>query len=451
MKLDRLYKDIKKEYNRTTIKKKFNNKKEIEPIIIGITGSRGKSTVAYLLHNYLKKIGFKSILYSSLGFDSPGTFNVADEPYEKVLGDNEVIFHLINESKNYNPDFIVLEVHEYALENKNVRNIPFDVRVLTNLNPLHNEEMYEKDEYVGLKMSFFENVDNNCKCVIGFQDYDKELLDKMLSLNKCQKLIYSSQYVAELKGIQNYDILSLLTDLTCSLDGMDFEIKLNNEYCRFKTSLIMPYNSLNILSVITILKSLNLFDYKTFENYIKDVKIPGRCALTKVKNRYIIVDYFLNPLLENLKKYQKQGLVNQIRVVTGSIGTGYSTWDEKFKSEKFVNSRNKSRRFAMDILNEFADVIYLTENDNAKEDVNDICNELASYLNTNKVVKIYPQREEAIEKALIESNEKDVIVISGRGERRILCNQENKTRLVKDKDVIEKVLNDMEWYYYGSK
>ena len=76
---------------------------------------------------------------------------------------------------------------------------------------------------------------------------------------------------------------------------------------------------------------------------------------------------------------------------------------------------------------------------------------MASYLSTNKVVKIYPKREEAIEKALIESNEKDVIVISGRGERRILCNQENKTRLVKDKDVIEKVLNDMEWYYYGSK
>ena len=62
-----------KRYNR--LKKEYKNKpkEDKEPKIIGITGSRGKSTTAYIVHEYLKFLGYKSILYSSLGIDSPAS------------------------------------------------------------------------------------------------------------------------------------------------------------------------------------------------------------------------------------------------------------------------------------------------------------------------------------------------------------------------------------------
>lgn len=451
MKLDKLYKKINKNHSHSTIKYQFYKTRKKDPIIIGITGSRGKSTVAYLLHNYLKNSGYKSILYSSLGFDSPGTINVCNEPYETVLANDQVIKNLIEEAKNYNPDFIVLEVHEYALENDNVCSIPFDIRVLTNLNPLHNEEMYSEEEYVNLKLKFFQNIDSECKCIFGFQDFDKTMLERLLNINSCKKEIYSSKYVAEIKGVDTCNVSGLLTELESSIDGLDFQIEVSNKVYNLKTNLIMPYNALNILGVITILNCLNIFNINKFKDFIRNVEIPGRCFKIKVKNRYIIIDYFLNPMLENLKIYQKQGKINDIRVVTGSIGTGFDTWNEKFKTERFINSRRNSRKFAMDILNKNADFIYLTENDNANENINNICQELVEYLDCSKIVTIFPLREEAIRNAIINSKENDVIFISGRGDRRILCCNNNKIRKVKDSDIIRKVLGELEWYYHGFK
>ena len=84
----------------------------------------------------------------------------------------------------------------------------------------------------------------------------------------------------------------------------------------------------------------------------------------------------------------------------------------------------------------------------ANIDVNsamEICKELQSYLDNDVSSTIIVDREQAIRQAILDSKRRDVILISGRGNRRLLCNSETTFKLVKDGDVVEKVIKELGW------
>ena len=132
--------------------------------------------------------------------------------------------------------------------------------------------------------------------------------------------------------------------------------------------------------------------------------------------------------------------MNKIKVVVGSTGYGYKYWDEKSKTEEFAKQRKEYRKYAMELLNGIADYVYLTESDNGKENVMDICTELQSYLDKNISSTIIVDREKAIRQAILESQKGDVVFISGRGNRRVLCNSETTMKLLKDSDVVKETI-----------
>ena len=121
-----------------------------------------------------------------------------------------------------------------------------------------------------------------------------------------------------------------------------------------------------------------VFDENKFQECIGEMMIPGREEVLNVNGRTIIIGMFLNPALENFENYKKNKEIKKIKVLTGSIGYGFKTWKDKYKDEKFITNRTKSRKYAMEQVDKYADFAYLTENDNAKEDVLDICLELQS-------------------------------------------------------------------------
>lgn len=449
MKLNNIKEKLeKKQIKKREIRKEFKEgiKKHAKELkIIGITGSRGKSTTALMIHNYLKYLGFKSTLYSSVMVDSPASFLKENEAYEVAVRDEESLISIIEEVEAYGADYLVLEVNESTLEKGFLKDVPFDVRVLTNLNPKHNLEQYTEDKYMELKKSFFKDIDDECKCVIGFQDYSKELLDDLLKLNNYPKYISSSNYIATLKGLEKEKVTCLLTDLVNDISEMKIQFSMNGKKYTMKANLMMSYNALNILTSLTVLESLGILDVIKFEKSLEKLVIPGRAEVFRVKDRLIVVDTHLPAMLECLKTLKEQRKVNKIKVVVGSTGYGYKYWDEKFKTEEFAKQRKEYRKYAMELLNGIADYVYLTESDNGKENVLDICTELQSYLDKNISSTIIVDREKAIRQAILESQEGDVVFISGRGNRRVLCNGETTMKLLKDSEAVEKVLKELKW------
>ena len=363
---------IKKEY-KNNVNSKGNDLK-----IIGITGSRGKSTTAVMIHNYLKSLGYKSTLYSSVMVDSPASHLKKNEAYEVAVRDEESLISIIEEAEAYGADYLVLEVNESTLAKGFLKDVPFDVRVLTNLNPKHNLEQYSEEQYVELKKSFFKDIEDDCKCVIGFQDYDKELLDELLKVNKYPKFICASNYIATVKGIESEKVTCLLTGLDTDITGMKLQFKMNGNTHKLETNLIMSYNALNILTALTTLEVLDVLDVNKFEQSLEKLVIPGRAEVYRVNGRLIVVDTHLPAMLDCLKVLKEQGKVNKIKVVVGSMGYGYKHWEERFKTQEFASQRKEVRKYAMDLLIGIADYVYLTESDSGKENPINICEDRKS-------------------------------------------------------------------------
>ena len=436
----RSIKKIKKEYLTLKHDDKLNNLK-----IIGITGSYGKSTTAVIVHEYLKLLGYKSVLYSSAKIDSPASIMDDKESCEVAFNSEERLLGIIEEAEAYEADYLVLEINESTIEKGLANDIPFDIRVLTNLNPKHNLEQYSEEKYVNLKKLFFKNINDDCKCVIGLQNYDKELFDEILSLNSYPKYIFTSDYIATINNVNNYNFTCLLTDLDSSLDGLKMRVMVDGIKYNLETKILMSYNVLNIVCAMTIAKALNVLDMKKFQECIYDLKIPGRAEVYNYNKRLIVVDTHLPKMLEGLYSFKEKGLIKKIKVVVGAIGTGFKTWNEKFKSEHFLEQHKINKKFCMNLLKKYSDFIYLTENDNASDSVSDICIELQGYLDGQVPSVIIEDREQAIREAIKESEEGDVIFISGRGNKRTLCNSYSTMKLLKDSEVVEEVLKEIGW------
>lgn len=324
---------IKKEYKNNVISKGNDLK------IIGITGSRGKSTTALMIHNYLKFLGYKSTLYSSVMVDSPASHLKKNEAYEVAVRDEESLISIIEEVEAYGADYLVLEINESSLEKGFLKDIPFDVRVLTNLNPKHNLEQYPEEEYVELKKSFFKDIADDCKCVFGFQDYSKELLDELLQFNSYPKFVCSSNYIATLKGLEKDKVKCLLTGLDNDISGMKLRFNLNDDTYKMETTLMMSHNALNILVALTALDVMDVLNVRKFEQALNQLVIPGRSEVYRVNGRLIIIDSHLPAMLDCLKHLKGQGKVNKVKVVVGSMGYGYKHWEDRFKTKEFALQR----------------------------------------------------------------------------------------------------------------
>ncbi|MCM1260246.1 MAG: Mur ligase family protein [Prevotella sp.] len=412
--------------------------------IIGITGSTGKSTTAYILHQYLKQQGYKSVLYSSICVDSPASYIQKEEAYEVAVSSKEALLSIIEETEAYGAEYLVLEINESTIAKGIVKDVPFDVRVLTNLNPKHNLETYPEEEYVNIKKSFFQDIEDECICVYGLQDYDKALWEELLSINDYPKMTCSSNYIANVKGVETKDITCLLQDLDKKETGMNFTVKIKDQTYQFHTKDQIKYQVMNHLTALTVIQALDVFDEEAYQNCIEDIHIPGRAVVYEANGRTIIVDLHLPKMLSELITKKERKEIQQIKVVVGSIGTGFQTWEERFNNEEAKKTRQKVRQYAMELIKGKVEYVYLTESDNASDSVLDICKELKGYLGETLAV-IIEDREEAIRQAILESKRGDAILISGRGNRRILCNTATTMKLVKDSEVVEQVLKELGW------
>lgn len=452
MKLDSLKSKLKKEIHNKRhplrkIQKKYDLcKKDDDVVIIGVTGSRGKSTTAYLIHEYLKFIGKKSILYSSICVDSPVSYIDKNQACELPIKDKEMLLDIVEQAENYKAEYLVLEVSERAIEKGYVKDVPFDIKILTNLNPFHNKDFYDPEKYVEIKKTFFEYSDENSVNVFGLTDpIMKDLLSDFITSSKGKNILFGSRYISKVSGFDENKIDYLLTEKTDSLEGLKIGISFKNKNHQYKTKMLLSHNALNITCAIAVVATLKCYNEDLFKKFIENIVIPGREVLVKTNNRKIIVGMSLMPMLEELYKYKLLNDIKNIKVVVGAPGLGYKTWLKEFTDDQYIMEQTNSRKAAMDYLKKYADYVCITESDSGATPVEEITNELKGYIADYLAHDVVLDRKEAIEKVISESKEDDVIYISGRGNRYILCNGRDTVKFINDLDVVLDILKKLGW------
>ena len=179
-----------------------------------------------------------------------------------------------------------------------------------------------------------------------------------------------------------------------------------------------------------------------FNQLLEEIKIPGRDEVIRYNKRTIIISVTCTPHLEILKKYKESNKINNIILITGSFGNGFNSWLSEYKDENFKNYVNESMRWAYSYFIKNADKIYITTNDYASSNVSELLSSQENEIKGKIAYEVIENRKAAIKKAIEESKEGDVIFISGRGNRKVFCNNTKTVEMYLDKEIVNKEIRE---------
>ena len=361
--------------------------------IIGITGTNGKTTSAYLLWQILNKIGIRCGYIGTIGFFVNDKIKDLNNTTPDVLD----LYEMINECINHNCKYVVMEVSSQALSYNRIGKLMFDYGIFTNLSQEHLD--YHKDmvNYALAKQKLFHHVKKNS--IINYDDENKNYF--MLDNNN--NITY---------GFNGGDYH--ITDYTITKDITTFILN-NSEY---KTNLIGKYNIYNLLISLVVLDLEHItYDKKILE----DLKYPkGRMEVINYKDNKIIIDYAHTPnAIENIIKTVRELKPNKIITITGAGG-----------------DRDTSKRSVMgDISTKLSDYVIFTNDNPRTENELNIINDIIQKLDVTNY-EIITNREKAIIKGIQMLEYNDILLVLGKGHEEYQIIGTNKIHF-SDLEIIE--------------
>lgn len=370
----------------------YNNHPQNEINMIGITGTKGKSTtsyyIKYILDDYMKdlKKNETAIISSIDTYDGKSR-------QEAVLTtpEPEELFEHIRNAVDSNIENLVMEVCSQALKIERVYGILYKFGVFLNISEDHISNIEHKDyeEYFTSKLKLFDQTET---AIINLNTAD---LDRVLeAAKKCKKLVTFGN--SEEADIYGYNIRK---------EGMNTVFNVRTKYFDEEILLTMPglFNVENALAAIAVATELNV-PYRNIYNGLKMARASGRMEVYSDKKQevVVIVDYAHNKLSfqklyeSTIKEYPKREIIT----VFGCPG----------------NHAQNRRKDLGELSGKYSNMNYLTMEDPRNEDPEEICKEISTYIQKeNGKYKIVVDREEAIKEAILEAKPNSVILITGKG------------------------------------
>ena len=357
--------------------------------MIGVTGTKGKTTTTHMLKSVLEAAGRKVGMIGTNGIYFLGqhrpTVNTTPESYE--------LQKLFREFVDAGCDTALMEVSSQGVMMDRVAGIHYDIGVFTNLSPDHigPGEHASFEEYRGWKGKLFQ------RCDVGIVNVDDANTQALLEGHTCRLVTYGCKQPADWKAGE-YELLR-----TGDFLGVTFPVTGEGENVRLKVNMPGEFSVYNALAAWGVGKALKLSD-EAIHDGLNRCMVKGRVELVPVSDKFtILLDYAHNEvstesLLETLRAYHPNRLV----VVFGCGG-----------------NRSKLRRYGMgEVCAKMADFCILTEDNNRFEAVEDILADIRVGMNKGnsdaKFVEI-PDRLDALHYAVDNAQEGDLIAVIGKG------------------------------------
>ena len=345
--------------------------------LIGITGTNGKTTTAYMMYETLNKLNKKTSYIGTIGFHLDGVVTNLDNTTPDIL----TIYKLLLASYEAGVEYVCMEVSSHALKLGRVANLEFDFAIYSNITSDHLDFHNTIDDYVSSKQLLFKQVKKDGICIINKDDnyYEHMLLSSNNNITYGTNL--TSDYV-----IDKYSI-------------KDNKTTFNLDNTMYSTNVLGKYNVYNITCLIILLELLKV-DKSNIGLLVNSLNTPkGRMDSITYKDNLIIVDYAhtydaVKKMLNTVKEFAK-GKIYSI------IGCG--------------GNRDKTKRFPMALVStNLSDYVIFTNDNPRFEDEKDIINDMTNNL-TNYNYEIEYNRKEAIHKGIDLLDKNDILVILGKG------------------------------------
>ena len=374
--------------------------------LIGITGTDGKTTTATII----KKLLEYKTLTAYIGTNGLMIY----DQYQKT--DNttptiEKLYSYLHQIKQKHCENVVLEVSSEALLHKRVDSLKFKYAIYTNITEDHLNIHKTVDNYIKVKNRLISLLDNNGICIVNFDDVN---CNKLIIPESVKKITYGKDVKSDFR----------IDNISINKDNTTFDIINKNNIYHIESPFLGEYNIYNLTSafIICVLEGM---DTNIIISLIKKLpSVPGRNErLDFGQNYQIVLDYAhtengIKKLIESKKNYNKK-----IVVVTGQAGG---------------REKEKRKKIGKYLLNN-SDFVIFTMDDPRYESVDSIINEMIGDSKSKNYIKII-DRKEAINYALSNANEDDIILILGKGRDNYMAIEDKKIQYC-DYDVIKNYFN----------
>ncbi len=356
--------------------------------VIGVTGTNGKTTIAYQLAKAYDLLGSKAAYIGTIGQGVVGSL----QPLLNTTPDGICLQKLFSEYKKSQVKQVCMEVSSHSLVEGRANDINFQQAIYTNLSHEHLDFHHTMQDYAAAKSKLF-SVPSLQSSIINIDDAYAEVMLSVCAKN-CVKTTYAIHKNADFRAF----------DCKYTLSGSEFKIK--SKYSEISL-LINGVGEFNVYNSLAIFASLMFYDYPIKE--VIDVmqrltSVSGRMELVAQKP-YVFVDYSHTPdALEN-------ALLSLITLRNSSNNSG-KTW----VIFGCGGDRDIAKRPLMgQIASKYADEVIITSDNPRTEDPDKIINDICKGLSTNKNIKKIANRKEAILFAITNASAKDTILIAGKG------------------------------------
>jgi UDP-N-acetylmuramoyl-L-alanyl-D-glutamate--2,6-diaminopimelate ligase len=433
-------------------------------VVIGITGTAGKTSSVYLMAKTLNEAGYKTG-YTSTAMFGDGNKEWLNDKKMTMVGPfftQKMIKKMVNNGCLY----AIIETTSEGIRQFRHRFINYDILIFTGLYPEHIESHGSFENYKKAKGELFNHLK---KCQIKYLNSENRVVETKnnlakINLNRIKKSIiingddeqsaYFSSFWAEEKIFyfhkfkDNLDVSAVFYEnIAMSLKGTNFDFIFKKDQNIIRRLINLKtwgeFNVLNVMPLLALPIVLEIDLNKIIESLEQIKNIPGRFETVDVGQKFLtIVDYAYEPVamkkIYDLILFLKNelsisGYKGKIIHILGSAGGG----------------RDKSRREIMGrMAGEKADFVIVTNEDPYDENPLDIINQVANgakEVNKKEGTNLFRilDRREAFKKALQLINEGDLLLITGKGCEQAMCLANGKKmpwddRLIIKEEIIKK-------------
>lgn len=354
--------------------------------IIGITGTKGKTTTTYLIKSILEnaghKVGLVGTIETIIGEEKIPADNTTPESY--------VLQEYFKRMKEAGCDTVVMEVSSQGLMMHRTQGFTFEIGILTNVEPDHigPNEHSSFEEYMACKGLLFR------QCRVGIVNLDDVHTETVIAGHTCKIETYGFSQEADLRA-SDVNLVAQAGSL-----GVSFNVagSLN-----FQAQIASPgkFSVYNALTAIAVCRHFGVPE-EAMKMALKIARVKGRIEMVPVSDQFtLMIDYAHNAMaLESLLKTLKDYHPNRLVCLFGCGG-----------------NRSRLRRYEMgEVSGKLADLTIITSDNPRFEKPQDIIEDIKTGIKKTdgKYVEIC-DRKEAIAYAIEHGQPGDIIVLAGKG------------------------------------
>ena len=381
--------------------------------LIGITGTNGKTTIAWIIRELIEN--FRPCGYiGTMGYYY-GT-EMKNSSMNLTSPKSDELFRIGKEMYDYGCRDLVLEASSEGLFTGRLEEVFFSTAVFNNLTSDHIDIHGDMENYFQAKCLLFEKLKDDGTAIINADD---EYGLRLMKLDDHRHVTYGIENDADYKAV----------NIELSPDHSEFDLLYKDETYHVKTNMSAMFNIYNLLAVIAVMKE-NGFEFDEFIPLLENVELtPGRCQLIDAGQDFnAVVDFAFTPnsfakVFDFAESITKPG--KKIVAVFG--GSGDRDHLRRPGTAKIADKR--------------ADVVILTFDDPSSEDMMSILVEMKDYFEKLEP-EIILDRIEAINEAVKLCETGDTLLLLGKGSDKFFLCKEGRIPYISDEVAVRNAIEE---------